>query len=137
MNNLKKNRAIALKKVGVGAKEVNDYLKSSREYFVQYRGRNSKLITPAILEKLGALADVRRGMDVEIAGVIFEDNLRVTFLFYVDGNPEDAWFERNVFLNVRDFEVELDRQIASNFIPDMKKKQVFYKYGMELDLMIF
>ena len=137
MNNLKKNRAIALKKVGINKKEINDYLKSSREYFVQYRGRDSKLITPTILEKMGVLADVRREMGIEIAGVIFENNLRVTFLFYVDGNPEDAWFERNDFLDAEDFEEELERQIASNFIPDMKRKQVFYKYGTEVDLIIF
>ena len=42
MNNLKANRVIALKQVGINKKEVEDYRKSSREYFVQYRGREGK-----------------------------------------------------------------------------------------------
>ena len=90
MNNLKKNRGIALKKVGVASTEVKDYMKSSREYFVQYRGRDSRLISPFVLSKLADLADVRREMGVEIAGVIFEGNLTATFIFYVNGNPEDC-----------------------------------------------
>lgn len=35
MSNLKANRVIALKQVGVNKKEVEEYRKSSREYFVQ------------------------------------------------------------------------------------------------------
>lgn len=45
MNNLKTNRVITLKQVGVNRKEVEGYRKSSREYLVQYRGREGKLIT--------------------------------------------------------------------------------------------
>ena len=79
MNNLKANRVIALKQVGIPRKDVEDYRKSDREYFVQYRGRDSKVITPESLAKVGLLADIRRRMGVEIAGAIFEDNLTVTF----------------------------------------------------------
>lgn len=117
MNNIKANRVIALKQVGIPRKDVEDYRKSDREYFVQYRGRDSKVITPELLAKVELLADNRRRMGVEIVGAIFEDNLTVTFLFYVDDDPKDAFYEKNVFFNSSDFETELDRQIAPNFIP--------------------
>lgn len=135
MNNLKANRVIALKQVGVNKKEVEDYRKSSREYFVQYRGREGKLITQELLSKLNILADVRRNMGVEIAGVLFEDNLNATFIFYVNDDPKDAFYEKNCFMNVFDFEKEIDRQIAPNFIPDMdEQKHVIYKSGHELEI---
>lgn len=62
MNNLKAKRVMALKQVGVKRKEVEDYCKSGREHFVQYRGREGKLITQELLSKLNILADVRRNM---------------------------------------------------------------------------
>ena len=138
MNNLKANRVIALKQVGIPRKDVEDYRKSDREYFVQYRGRDSKVITPESLAKVGLLADIRRRMGVEIAGAIFEDNLTVTFLFYVDDDPKDAFYEKSVFFNASDFATELDRQIAPNFIPDMKgQKHVIYKTGYEAEFYSF
>lgn len=138
MNDLKKNRVIALRKLGVNRKEVEDYRKSIREYLVLYYGRQSEVITPIRLATIGKLAEIRRAMGIEIAGVIFENNLSVTFLFYVDGNPEDAWFERNDFENAEDFEIELNRQTSDRFIPDMSgQKQVFYKYGNEWDIILF
>lgn len=135
MNKLKENRAIALKQVGINKKEVEEYRKSSREYFVQYRGRESEVITQEILAKVSSLADVRRLMGIEIAGVLFEDNLTVTFIFYVNDDPKDAWYEKNVFLNATDFETELDRQIAPNFIPDTSTNgnHVIYKDGFEAE----
>ena len=109
MKNLKTNRVIALKQVGINKKEVESYRKSSREYFVQYRGRESNVVTQELLSKVKILADVRRNMGVEIAGVLFEDNLNVTFIFYINDDPKDAFYERNCFLNVSDFEQEIDR----------------------------
>lgn len=135
MNNLKANRVIALKQVGVNKKEVEDYRKSSREYFVQYRGREGKLITQELLSKLNILADVRRNMGVEIAGVLFEDNLNATFIFYVNDDPKDAFYEKDCFMNAFNFEKEIDRQIAFTFIPDMgAQKHVIYKCGHELEI---
>jgi hypothetical protein len=135
MKNLKTNRVIALKQVGINKKEVESYRKSSREYFVQYRGRESNVVTQELLSKVKILADVRRNMGVEIAGVLFEDNLNVTFIFYINDDPKDAFYERNCFLNVSDFEQEIDRQIAPNFIPDMdQQKHVICKYGHELEI---
>lgn len=135
MNNLKANRVIALKQVGINKKEVEDYRKSSREYFVQYRGREGKLITQELLSKLNTLVDIRRNMGVEIAGVLFEDSLNVTFIFYVNGDPKDAFYEKDCFMNASDFEKEIDRQIAPNFIPDMDtQKHVIYKCGHELEI---
>lgn len=135
MKNLKSNRVIALKQVGVNKKEVENYRKSSREYFVQYRGRESNVVTQELLSKIKILADIRRRMEVEIAGVLFEDDLNVTFIFYVNGDPEDAFYERNCFMSASDFEKEIDRQIAPNFIPDMgKQKHVICKYGHELEI---
>lgn len=125
MNNLKTNRVIALKQVGVNKKEVEDYRKSSREYFVQYRGREGKLITQELLSKLNILADVRRNMGVEIAGVLFEDNLNATFIFYVNDDPKNAFYEKDCFMNTFDFEKEIDRQIAPNFIPETCDLQVW------------
>lgn len=134
MNNLKANRVIALKQVGINKKDVEDYRKSSREYFVQYSGRDSAILTPELLSKVKMLADVRRHMGIEIAGVLFEDNLTATFIFYVNDDPKDAWYEKNVFLNSIDFETELDRQIASNFIPDMgNQKHVICRQGYEAE----
>ena len=138
MENLKKNRVIALRKLGVDRKEVEEYRKSIREYLVLYYGTSSEVITPILLAKIGKLAEVRRVMGVEIAGVIFENNLSVTFLFYVDGNPEEAWFERNDFECAEDFEIELNRQTSEKFIPDMsEQKHVIYKYGKEWDIILF
>ena len=138
MNKLKENRAIALKQVGINKKEIEEYRKSSREYFVQYRGRESEKITQEILSKVGLLADVRRTLGVEIAGVLFEDNLTVTFIFYVNDDPKDAFFEKNVFANASDFETELDRQTAPNFIPDMsEQKHVICKIGQEVEVRVW
>lgn len=135
MNNLKTNRVIALKQVGVNRKEVEGYRKSSREYLVQYRGREGKLITQELLAKVKTLADVRRNMRVEIAGVLFEDNLNVTFIFYVNDDPKDAFYEKNCFMSTSDFEKEIDRQIAPTFIPDVDaQKHVIYKCGHELEI---
>lgn len=135
MSNLKANRVIALKQVGVNKKEVEEYRKSSREYFVQYRGREGKLITQELLAKVKILADVRRNTGVEIAGVLFEDNLIATFIFYVNGDPKDAFYERNCFMSSSDFGKEVDRQIAPTFIPDMEaQKHVIYKCGHELEI---
>lgn len=66
MNNLKTNRVITLKKVGLNKREIEEYRRSSREYFVQYRGRECKLITQELLSKVNILADVRRNTGVEI-----------------------------------------------------------------------
>ncbi len=135
MNNLKANRVIALKQVGINKKEVEDYRKSSREYFVQYRGREGKLITQELLSKVEILADVRRNMGVEIAGVLFEDNLNATFIFYVNDDPKDAFYEKNCFMSISDFVKEIDRKIAPNFIPDIDaQKHVIYKCGHELEI---
>ena len=135
MNNLKANRVVALKQVGLNKREIEDFRKSGREYFVQYRGRESKVITQELLAKVKILADVRRNMGVEIAGVLFEDNLKATFIFYVNGDPKDAFYEKNCFMSVPDFEKEIDRQIAPNFIPDMDaQKHVIYKCGHELEI---
>lgn len=135
MNNLKANRVIALKQVGINKKDVESYRKSSREYFIQYRGRESNAITQELLSKIKTLADVRRKIKVEIAGVIFEDNLNVTFIFYVNDNPKDAFYEKNCFKNISDFENEIDRQIAPTFIPNKDtQKHVIYQYGYELEM---
>lgn len=130
---IREKRTIALKRVGISKKDAELYRKSAREYYVEYRGRESNVITEDILAKTKQLADVRRRMDVEIAGVIFEGNLTVTFIFYVNGDPEDAFFEKNVFMSASDFEKELERQIADNFIPDgTGQKHVIYKVGHEV-----
>lgn len=93
------------------------------------------MITQELLSKVKSLADVRRNMGVEVAGVIFEDNLNATFIFYVNDDPKDAFYEKNCFMSVTDFEKEIDRQIAPNFIPDMTaQKHVIYKYGHELEI---
>lgn len=91
---IREKRTIALKRVGISKKDAELYRKSAREYYVEYRGRESNVITEDILAKTKQLADVRRRMDVEIAGVIFEGNLTVTFIFYVNGDPEDAFLKR-------------------------------------------
>ena len=92
------------------------------------------MLTPEILEKTQLLADVRRKSGIEIAGVLFDDNLTVTFLFYVDNDPKDAFYEKNEFLSVSDYEKELDRQISPTFIPDMNnQKHVICKYGQEVE----
>ena len=135
MNNLIANRVIALKQVGVNRKEVEEYRKSSREYFVQYRGRECKAITQEMLLKVNILANIRRNMGVEIAGVLFEDNFNVTFIFYVNDDPKDAFYEKNCFRSTSDFEKEMDRQIAPNFIPDVdEQKHMIYKCGNELEI---
>lgn len=101
---------------------------------MQYRGREGKLVTQELLSKLNILADVRRNMGVEIAGVLFEDNLDATFIFYVNDDPKDAFYERNCFMSAFDFEKEIDRQITPNFIPEMEaQKHVIYKCGHELE----
>ena len=135
MDNLKANRVIALKQVGIPKKNVEEYRKSAREYFVQYRGRESYLLTPEILAKTKLLVDIRRKDGIEIAGVLFDDNLTVTYLFYVDDDPKDAFYEKNVFLSASDYEMELDRQISPTFIPDMSDaKHVICKYGNEIEI---
>lgn len=135
--NIREKRTIALKKVGIPKKDAETYRKSAREYYVEYRGRESNVITEDILVKTKQLADVRRKIDVEIAGVIFESNLTVTFIFYVNDDPEDAFFEKNVFKSASDFEKELERQIADNFIPDgTEQKHVIYRSSQEVDVLI-
>lgn len=105
------------------------------ENFVQYRGREGKLITQELLEEVKILADIRRNMGVEILGVLFEDNLIVTFIFYVNDDPKDAFYEKNCFMSSSDFEKEVDRQIAPIFIPDTEApKHVIYKGGHELEI---
>lgn len=132
MDKLKANRVVALKQVGIPKKDVEEFRKSSREFFVQYTGRNREVITTEILEKIHQLIIMRRTMGVEIAGVILEDNLDVIFLFYVDNDPMDAFYEKNSFASATDFEMELDRQIAPNFIPDMSdQKHVICINGTE------
>lgn len=134
---IREKRAIALKKVGIPKKEDETYRKSAREYYAVYRGRESNVITDDILAKMRKLADMRRRMDVEIAGAIFEDNLTVTFIFYVNDDPEDAFFEKDVFLSASDFEKEIDRQIAYNFVPDeTEQKHVIYRVGYEVDILL-
>lgn len=138
MNNLKAKRVIALKKVGVARRDVEEFRKSCRDYLIQYRGYYSDVITPSLLQKVGELIEVRREMGIEIAGVLFEDNLTATFIFYVDGDPENAWFERNSFFSYLDFTKELERQIKVNFIPDMsEQKHVFCKNGKMMDMILF
>lgn len=135
MDKLKANRVIALKQVGMPKKDVEEYRKSAREYFVQYRGRESHLLTPEILAKTKLLADIRRKDGIEIAGALFDDNLTVTYLFYVNDDPKDAFYEKNVFLSSSDYETELDRQISPTFIPDMSdSKHVICKYGTEVEI---
>ena len=135
MDKLKANRVIALKQVGMPKKDVEEYRKSAREYFVQYRGRESHLLTPAIFAKTKLLADIRRKDGIEIAGALYDDNLTVTFLFYVNDDPKDAFYEKNVFLSASDYETELDRQISPTFIPDMSDaKHVICKYGTEVEI---
>lgn len=135
MDKLKANRVIALKQVGMPKKDVEEYRKSAREYFVQYRGRESNLLTPEILAKTKLLADIRRKDGVEIAGALFDDNLTVTYLFYVNDDPKDAFYEKNVFLSASDYEMELDRQISPTFIPDMSDaKHVICQYGTEVEI---
>lgn len=137
MNNLKSKRVIALKKVGVARRDVEEFRKSCREYLVQYRGYYSEVITPGLLQKVGELVEVRRKMGIEIAGVLFEDDLTVTFIFYIDGDPENAWYERNSFFGYLDFVNELERQIKVNFIPDMgEQKKIIYKNGALLDMIL-
>lgn len=137
MDELREKRAIALKKVGISKKDAEDYRKSARKYYVEYRGREGNAVTSEILAHTKRLADIRRTMGVEIAGVIFEGNLTVTFIFYVNGDPEDAFFEKNVFMGASDFEKELERQTANNFIPnEMEQKHVIYKVGQEVDIII-
>lgn len=134
---IREKRTIALKKVGISKKDAETYRKSAREYYVEYRGRESNVITEDILAKTKQLADIRRKMDVEIAGVIFEGNLTVTFIFYVNDDLEDAFFEKNVFMSASDFEKELERQIADNFIPDgTEQKHVIYRTAQEVDVVI-
>lgn len=71
---------------------------------------------------------------MEICGALFDNNLEVTFLYYVDEDPKNAFYEKNIFLNASDFEKELDRQIAPNFIPDMgNQKHVICKQGYEAE----
>ena len=135
MDKLKANRVIALKQVGMPKKDVEEYRKSAREYLVQYRGRESNLLTPEILAKTKLLADIRRKDGVEIAGALFDDNLTVTYLFYVNDDPKDAFYEKNVFLSAYDYEMELDRQISPTFIPDMSDaKHVICQYGTEVEI---
>ena len=53
-------------------------------------------------------------------------------------NTEDAWFEKNQFMDVADFETELGRQIQTNFVPNMsEQKHVFCKDGCVWDMVLF
>lgn len=105
---------------------------------MQYKGRQSNVVTQEMLSKISFLADIRRSNGVEIAEVIFENNLNVTFIFYFDDDPYDAFYERIYFMSSSDFEKGLNRQIEPNFISKMKgQKQVIFKYGYEIDLLLF
>lgn len=137
MTNLKAKRVIALRKVGVARRDVEEFRKSSRNYLVQYRGYFSEVITPSLLQKVGKLIEARREIGIEIAGVLFEDNLTATFIFYVDDDPENAWYERNTFFSYLDFVNELERQIKVNIIPNMnEQKKVFCKIGDRVDIIL-
>ena len=127
----KKDKVKALKKVGVDSQAVKDFEKSSAEVLKIYYGRESHLVTTDLLDKCYALIEKRKEIGVEVAGMIFQDNLTVTFIYFVDGNPEEAFFDRDIFWNVKDFEKELDFQLSENYIPDLRgQRRIFYKEGM-------
>lgn len=130
---IKRDNGKALETVGVDNYLIKEFKKSSAEVMKAYRGRVAHLITKELLDKCYALIEKRKEIGVEVAGMIFEDNLTVTFIYYVDENPEDAWFERDVFFNMEDFEKELDFQLCENYIPDMSgQRRVIYQEGMYL-----
>lgn len=130
---IKRDNIKALKQVKVAPYLIKEFEKSSAVVMKAYHGRLAHLITNDVLAKCYALIEKRKEIGVEVAGMIFEDNMTVTFIYYVDGNPEDAWFERDVFFNVEDFEKELDFQLCENYIPDMSgQRRVMYKEGMYL-----
>ncbi len=132
----KKEKIKALKKVGVDKKAIKDFEKSSAEVLKAYYGRESYLVTSDLLEKCYALINKRKEIGVEVAGMIFQDNLTVTFIYFVDGNPEEAFFDRDIFWNVEEFEKELDFQLCENYIPDLSgQRRIFYKEGMYIKLL--
>lgn len=130
----KKKRAIALKRVAsLTSKEINAYLKSPSEILVTYSGRNRLQMSATLKEKLLLLVEKRKEWNVDIAGIFFKDNLEVTFIFYINGNPEDAYYEKNNFYNQYCFEVELDMQLQMDFIPpEGSMLHVFYPEGCDL-----
>lgn len=138
MNNLKQKKVIALRKVGVDRKTAEVFRRSANDYLLTYTGRNPELITTELKGKLITLFEERRKQGVEVAGIFFKDNFEVTFIFYVDDNPEDAWFERSPFSSYEEFEKELERQLDPLFIPDMSvNKHVIAPEGMQANIVWF
>lgn len=135
MNSKKKNAVKALKNLGLDKSLVKAFEKSSSDIYLGYYGRNRALITKEILEKCYELARKRSKCGIEIIGILFYDNLDIKFLFYIDGNPEEVFFERNIFFNVEDLENELDRQLDDCFdlVHELTdSKRVFYKENFYL-----
>lgn len=133
-NTEKKNKSIALKKVaGLTCKEINAFMKSANDVLVTCSGRNGFYMSPALKEKLLAFIEKRKEWNITIAGIFFKDNFEATFIFYVNGNPEDAYYEKNHFFNQSDFETELDNQLQSDFMPPQgSMPHVFYQIGCSL-----
>lgn len=84
MNNLKANRVITLKQVGINKKDVEDYRKSSRKYFVQYRGGENNVISQKILAKVATLANICRKNGVELCGALFDNKEHSIIMRYFD-----------------------------------------------------
>lgn len=135
-NNLKEKRAQALKQVMpyINNKTLKQYLNSPYDYFIDYRNNGDYRITSDVLSKLIKLANLRRELGIEFSGVLFNQNNNVTFIFYINDNPQDAWYESNTFQNMADFEKELERQSNELFVPDKAKEgyKMFYKQGSEI-----
>lgn len=134
MNN--KQKAVkALMNVGLDKVLVDEFKESHDKMLINFSGGSKGLITEDIMVKCYELVRKRSKYGIEIVGILFKENLEVTFLFYVDGNPENAWFERNLFFDVEDFDKELDHQLQDfiNLVymyTDMRP--VFYKGGIEI-----
>lgn len=134
-NIFKEKRAKALKQVMpfINSKTLREYLSSPYEYFIDYQTSGYRM-PPNILSKLIKLAHLRKEVGVEFSGVLFNQNNKVTFIFYINDNPQDAWYESNTFQNMADFEKELERQSNELFVPDKAKEgyKMFYKQGSEI-----
>ena len=135
-NTEKKNNAIALKRViGLTCKELNAFMKSSNTIYVTYSGRDKFQMSNDLKEKISALVEKRKNTNVDIAGILFRNTLEVIFVYYVNGNPEDAYYEKNTFYNQSEFEMELDNQLKSDFIPPKGSTlHVFYPMGCSLPM---
>ena len=134
MNN--KQKAVkALMNVGLDKVLVDEFKEGHNKMLINFSGSSKGLITEDIMDKCYELVRKRSKYGIEIVGILFKENLEVTFLFYVDGNPENAWFERNLFFDVEDFDKELDHQLQDfiNLVymyTDMRP--VFYKGEIEV-----